>query len=133
MKKLLFYGILGVFLLGLVLVVLDVPPPTPAASTSPPAPSALKTDSETQQKRENLIRKLVEQGVFYKTEVTGTLPKLWIAPGFYALAFEEKQKFVSVVAAYYLAQSPRWNIIVLKDSRTGKPVGQFDQRGLRLE
>lgn len=133
MKKLLLYGILGVFLVGIVLIILDVPPPTPASGAHPPSTRALKTDPETQQKRENLIRKMMEQGIFYKTEITGTLPKLWVAPGFYGLAFDDKQKFVSVVAAYYLAQSPRWNIIVLKDSRTGKRVGQFDERGLRLE
>ncbi len=133
MKKLLLYGILGVFLIGIVLVILDVPAPTPASGAHPPSSTALKADPEIQQKRETLIRKLIQEGVFYKTEITGTLPKLWIAPGFYALTFDDKQKLVSVVAAYYLAKSPRWSIVVLKDSKTGKRIGQFDERGLHLQ
>ena len=133
MKKLLLYGILGVVLLGIALAVVDGTTPTPASGAPPPSTGVLKTDPEIQQKREKFIRKMMEQGIFYKTEITGTLPKLWIAPGFYALAFDNKQMLVSVVAAYYLAKSPRWNIVVLKDSRTGKQVGQFDERGLHLQ
>ena len=88
-----------------------------------------------QEERLAFIQKLIKQGIFQKVEVPGNLPHLWVKPAFYALDFDAKQKFVSVVYAYYITSNPRYNIVVLYDSKTGKEIGQYAEvyGGLKLK
>ena len=57
----------------------------------------------------------------------------WVTPDFYALDFETKQNFLSVVYLWYMKQDRRFNIVVLKDSRTGKQVGTYSAHNPGLE
>ena len=91
--------------------------------------------ADVQDKRRAFIRKLIDRGVFQKVEVPGNLPHLWVKPAFYNLDFDTKAQFVNVVYAYYVTQNPKYDIVVLFDSRTGKEVGKYAETygGLRLK
>ena len=86
-----------------------------------------------QPKRKRFIQKLISQGVFSKVEMPGNLPHLWVRPVFYSLDYETKKQFVNVVWAYYKTENPRWHIVILKDSRTGKRIGSYSRFGLDLD
>lgn len=96
------------------------------------AQSKAKNEAKLQPKRKQFIQKLISQGVFSKVEMPGSLPHLWVKPVFYSLDYETKEQFVNVVYAYYVTENPRWDIIVLKDSRTGKRIGSYSEFGLDL-
>ncbi len=109
----------------------------PAGSQSVTAESstvpAFDTSPEKQAERKQFIEKLIKMGVLYKVEVPAELPHVYVAPSFYALNVDDKQRFINVVYAYYLAQSPRANIVTLYDSKSGKKIGMFTERGLDLD
>ena len=90
---------------------------------------------DKQEDRKTFIEKLIGQGIFQKVDVPGTLPKVWVTPAFYALDFEMKQKFISVVYVYYMKQDSRYHIVILRDSRTGKDVGTYSAHnpGLKMK
>ena len=87
--------------------------------------------ADMQSDRKAFIQKLINKEVFQKVEVPGNLPHLWVKPAFYVLDFDTKSKFVNVVYAYYITQDPKYNIVVLYDSQTGKEVAEFsiEQKG----
>ncbi|MDB5969479.1 MAG: hypothetical protein JWQ90_1929 [Hydrocarboniphaga sp.] len=88
-----------------------------------------------QDDRMAFIQKLVSKGVFQKVEVPGTVPHLWVRPAFYALDFDTKSQFVNVVYAYYVTENPKYDLVVLYDSKTGKKIGTYSKAygGLKLE
>ncbi|MBA2439983.1 MAG: hypothetical protein H0V50_04835, partial [Thermoleophilaceae bacterium] len=43
---------------------------------------------------------LMSEGIFQKIETPGNLPRLWVRPRFYALDFDTKASFVSVLYAF---------------------------------
>jgi hypothetical protein len=90
--------------------------------------------ADMQSDRKAFIQKLINKGVFQKVETPGNLPHLWVKPPFYILDFDTKSKFVNVVYAYYITQDPKYNIVVLYDSQTGKAVGKYAEvyGGLKL-
>jgi hypothetical protein len=81
-----------------------------------------------------LIQALIARNVVEKTGVPAALPRLWVAPGFYELDFETQQKVVGVVYEYYLAQNPRYDMVLVYDGSTGDKVGVYGeiQGGLNL-
>jgi len=81
--------------------------------------------ADVQADRKAFIQKLQKKGVFQKVEVPGNLPHLWVKPVFYTLDFDTKSKFVNVVYAYYITQNPKYNIVVLYDSHSGKEIGKY--------
>ena len=93
----------------------------------------LRKAKRLQPGRKQLIQKLISLGIFSKVEMPGSLPHVWITPTFRRLDFDDKQKFLNVVYAYYLTENRRSNIVVLKDSRTGKRIGTYSQSGLDLD
>ena len=90
--------------------------------------------ADMQSDRKAFIQKLVNNGVFQKVEVPGSLPHLWVKSVFYTLDFDTKSQFVNVVYAYYITQNSKYNIVVLYDSQTGKEVGKYAEvyGGLKL-
>jgi hypothetical protein len=58
---------------------------------------------------------------------------VWVRPRFYLLNFNEKEKFVSVVYAYYFEGHDFGDAVKIVDSLSGKEVGSFDLRGLTLK
>ena len=81
--------------------------------------------ADVQADRKAFIQKLKKKGVFQKVEVPGNLPHLWVKPAFYTLDFDIKSKFVNVVYAYDITQNPKYNIVVLYDSHSGKEIGKY--------
>ena len=97
---------------------------------------AREEQAAKQQERKRLIRNLLNRGIFAKMEQVGGTPHVWVRPAFYELDFDDKQAFISVVAAYYYVDRPEdpIKLVTLKDARTGKRVGSFSQTsGLDLD
>ena len=84
--------------------------------------------------RKAFIQKLIKKGYFEKVEIPGSLPYLWVKPLFYTLDFKMKERFVSVVYAYYITENSKYDIVVLYDNKTGKKIGTFSEEdgGLNL-
>lgn len=99
-------------------------PATPPASVDSNAPVIDKSEAMQKGRRE-LIDKLIAQGVFQKVEIPGNLPRLWVQPAFHELDFDAKQKFTSVVYAYYVDSGDVSASVRLYDSKTGKEIGSF--------
>lgn len=107
--------------------------PVPAQQAAPVA--TIDKSPEKQAARDELIQKLIREGVFQKVEPGSSIPSVWVTPAFYLLDFETKQKFISVVYAYYFDGSDKLASVRLKDSKTGKEVGMYSiaYGGLRME
>lgn len=89
--------------------------------------------SETaQNKRKQFIQQLINDDFIQKIEVPGSLPHVFVKPKFYDLSFGDKQSFISMVLAYYFVIDSKSDILIIKDFRTEKEVGQFSERGLKL-
>ncbi|MCK4326382.1 hypothetical protein KAU86_02390 [bacterium] len=100
-----------------------------------PALAKVDKSADMQEQRKQLIEKLITQGIFAKVEVPGSLPRLWVKPAFYTLDFETKEKFVSVVYAYYFDGSNYGDTVRIFDNMSGKEVGSYSlaDPGLRLK
>lgn len=96
--------------------------------------SKIDKSAEAQKKRKELIERLIGRGLFEKIEVPGSLPRLWVTPAFYALEFDSKESFVSVVYAYYFDGDDLSDSVLIFDSKTGKRVGSYSSvnPGLQL-
>lgn len=106
----------------------SVSKPAPVATAAiAPRPTVDKSPS-MQEGRSKLIRKLINAGVFMKTGVPGSLPRVWVGRGFYALPFDQKQQFVSVVLAYYGG-----DMVSVYDGYTDKTIGRMTADGLTLK
>ncbi|WP_441228075.1 hypothetical protein AB7813_08975 [Tardiphaga sp. 20_F10_N6_6] len=106
-----------------------------APTISPEAKKATVDKSdEMQSNRLKLMEKMRAQGVFQKVEMPGNLPRLWVDSGFHSADFETKQKFVSVVYAYYFNGSNIADSVRIYDGKTGKEIGDYSigNPGLKL-
>ena len=93
----------------------------------------IDSSPEMQAKREQMIEDLKQMRIIQKIDMPGSLPHVWVAPAFYALQYDQKSTFISVVAAYFVAKNPSLDPTVLYDGQTGKKVGLFSVRtGLKL-
>jgi hypothetical protein len=77
-------------------------------------------DPGTRQGRLDLFAELKREGIFYKVDKSGTMPRAWVTPEFMQLPYDNKQAFVSIVAAYYGE-----SFAAVHDSTTGKEVGYY--------
>jgi hypothetical protein len=107
--------------------------PTTTASRS-----TLVTDKSPakQAERKQFIEKIIAQGLIQKVDTTGgSLPKMFVRPSFNNLDLDTKQSFASVVYAYYFDGSNFTDVVVLRDSRTGKDIGNYNPNpgGLKLD
>lgn len=122
------------FLILIIIVVyVSMNPSTPSATQNSSAASKLDESPAKQAERKLFIEKLIKNGILYKVEVPAELPHIYVSSGFYSLNVDDKQSFINVVYAYYLAQNPRANIATLHDSKSGKQIGMFTGRGLDLD
>ena len=87
---------------------------------------------EMQAKRKNAIEKLIRKGVFYKIEIPGSLPRVYVGDLFYMAEIDQKRLFISIVYAYYNTNDPSMDVVGIRDSRTGKEIGTFSEYGLNL-
>lgn len=94
----------------------------------------LDSSPKAQKKRRAIMQKLLDSGIFYKIEGSANSLRVYVDSGFYPLQIDDKQSFVEVVFAYYLAENPSTDWMSLHDSKSGKNVGSFTPHlGLRLE
>jgi DNA-directed RNA polymerase subunit RPC12/RpoP len=92
------------------------------AGNKPKAPFADRSPA-LQAQRKALIEKLIANGVFQKFEKHDNgFAHVWVTPVFMALDFDDKQSFISVVAAYASDEG----YVTVKDSKTNKRIGSFD-------
>lgn len=126
MFKWLVYVVVGVIVLGAISSVMNNAgfPIARQSDVSSAAPSVDKSP-QMQTDRKKLIEELIDSGVFQKVEVPGNLPRLWVRPAFYALEFDRKASFVSVVYAYYFNGANDADSVRIYDSRSGKEVGRY--------
>lgn len=107
--------------------------PEPPAQPSTLEPQVAAPDAALQAERKAFIDKALREGIFYKIEVPAELPHLWVQPRFLNGDYDTKRKLASVVYAYYFAMNPKHDILVIKDSRTGKRIGTYSASGLDLK
>ena len=76
---------------------------------------------------------MIQQNIFDKVEIPGTLPHLWVKPSFYTLNYETKKKFVEVVYAYFITENKVYDMVIIYDNMTGNKIGTFSEYGLSLK
>jgi hypothetical protein len=135
--SLLTWVVAGVFGLIVFNVVLNSGTGTTSLSSSA-AKSAPQVDRSPakQAERKQFIEKLIAQGLIQKVDTAGgNLPKMFVRPAFNALDLDTKQSFASVVYAYHFDGSNISDSVVLRDSRSGKDIGNYNPNlgGLKLE
>lgn len=102
--------------------------------TSKPASSKLLIDKSPakQREREKLIAELEGLGVVGKVDCRRGVADAWVKSGFYALPFDRKKDFTSVVYAYCFNDENA--VVHLKDHFSGKDVGTYGvYTGLEIE
>ena len=106
--------------------------PTRSVAATPPPPKISAADKALQAERKAFIDKCLREGIFYKIEVPADLPHLRVPPLFFNSDFDTKKKLAAAVFAYYLIENPKHDLLILKDSRTGKRIGSYSANGLDL-
>lgn len=87
-----------------------------------------------QQQRLDFINKLAQHQIITAVRPSGpTTARAVTGPRFQSLPFDDKQRFLAVVASYFAAENPRRNFLVIIDGRTNKKIGTFDRTGLDLD
>jgi hypothetical protein len=117
---------------GVTAIVIGTMPKGPAHYPVAKSVATVDKSAGMQAQRKKLIEKLMAHGIFLKTGVPGSLPRVWVGLPFYGLPFDEKQQFVSVVYAYYLDGSSEYDLLVVYDGYTNKKIGTFTLAGLSL-
>lgn len=123
----------GLMLLGAVLpdddkVKPSANPGTPGQPAPAPQPAANQPtpDPKLQAERWAFVGKCInEHRIFSKVECPGRVARVTVTPKFYALTFDQKQQFVSVVAAYYHGEDQSVDTVRLIDQFNGKTTGSF--------
>jgi hypothetical protein len=111
-------------------------PASTAEETEPVAKREVASEAR-QERRQKVIRELIDRGIFKSVEY-GERPTVYVTDAFRALDFDDKQSFVTVVAAYafklpdkgYLAEG---ELVFIIDSKTGSGVGVLGRLGLLLD
>jgi hypothetical protein len=97
------------------------------------AQSAVERSPAKQQQREAFIRKMIDRGIFTRTEDRGGgLVRAWTGPVFDGLDVQAKEDFAGVVYAYYFDGSSPSASVILHDGRTGKKIGSMTRYGLSM-
>ena len=111
----------------------------PASPGSPAraAPARIPTVDKSpaaQQKRAELIKRLIAERVFYKVDQPAKAPRVHVAPLFFTLDFDTKQSFISVVYAYHYDGADKFDFVWVLNGQTNKPIGTFNlASGLQLD
>lgn len=107
------------------------PAPTMAAAQVAALPTIDKSEA-MQADRLALLKRLVNEGVFTKFEIPGTLVRAFVGPRFYTLSIDDKQRFASVVYAYSYDGSNPTDLVRLFDGMSGKEVGKYPSANGKL-
>jgi hypothetical protein len=96
---------------------------------------AAAQDDGNQAARKKYIEDAISQGIFKKVVVPGDLPHVWVTPLFQSADFDLKQNLITLVYQYYrLGELRNLELVVVKDSKTGKRIGKYSPRtGLDMD
>jgi hypothetical protein len=110
------------------------PPPTPSRAPSAQWQKLQAEPAATAKGREALIQKLLNADVFNQVDYRTLGATIQVGPAFYLASFDDKQKFVNVVATAAWKRSESATLVTLVDYRTNKTVGTYSlSTGLSLE
>jgi len=99
---------------------------TSARESAPKLDRLIPGGQKLQRGRQQLIQKLIKQGVFTKTSRPGSILRVYTGRAWPTLPIDDKQQFVSVVYAYEFAgkrPDPYMDIVEVWDGFTGKKLG----------
>ena len=102
---------------------------TPTPRVAPPAGQALVIDksAKAQSERKAVIDGLLAQGFVRRIDSgRGGSLSMSLRPAFYAMDDEARRKYIDVVYAYYFDGSSVNDTVILRDSRHGNEVGQYN-------
>jgi len=89
--------------------------------------------TNAQNERMKIMQRYINDGYVLKYEVPAKYPHIYVTPKFTNLDIDTKKSVASVVMGYYYSKNEKADILVFKDSRTGKDIGQYNQYGLKLK
>lgn len=81
--------------------------------------------ADIQRERKALISDLIKANALYKLEKPARYCHAWVGPRFDSMPFDQKDAIINVVYAYCVTADASANIVVLKDYRTGKEIGNY--------
>ena len=94
----------------------------------------VNVNADAQSDRKKFIDQLISQGIFKKVDVVDNVPYAWATPVFKSLDFQTKTNCLSVVYGYYITENPDYDVLVIVDSTTGSPLGEYKKTGgLKLQ
>jgi hypothetical protein len=110
---------------------------TPVPRIPPPPGQALLIDKSAgaQSERKIWIDDMLAKGLVRRIDTgRGGSLSMSLRPTFYALDDETRRKYIDVVYAYYFDGSSVNDTVILRDSRHGNEVGQYNpySGGLRI-
>jgi len=123
---------LVLIILAIVVGVLLIPFFTnPPAGNRPSAPAVQQIDKSAKMEagRDQFIQKAMRLGLIRKVGC----PSVWVTPTFMAIDFDAKAALANVVYAYCFTSVELGNVIRLRSSVSGKDVGTYSSRGLRMD
>jgi hypothetical protein len=137
-------GFVGLFALVYLIALLTKPKDEVTSQLSPSfqEKSSQSTDTQwrenesKQVKRQEMIQKLLNRGVFRKVEYWESGATVIVDSNFYVLDFDTKSSFVNVVYAYITTKThtdPDFTGVILKDALSGKEVGSCGINGLEMK
>jgi hypothetical protein len=95
-------------------------------------------EKQTEQKqvvRKKFIEDAIKYEVIQKITTPGDYPHVWVKQAFYQMDFDMKQNLAAVVYDYYkMGGNSQLSLVIFKDSRTGKSIGNYSPKlGLDLD
>jgi len=107
-------------------------------STPDAALERVSEDPGKQAQRGQFINQMIGEGIFRKVDYTRSGATAWVDSGFYALTFEQKRDFCSVIYAYVSRNGEDQTAgVILKDALSGNTVGDYGQQwtgvGLKMK
>ena len=101
---------------------------------TPPAPKpAVAADCSTQADREQFVTGMIDRGYWASVQYTSGVAQLKVMPFFtISLKFDEKQEYVSVVAATSQCNGGEF-FVHLIDATTDNKIGFYSKTGLVLD
>lgn len=108
----------------------DKSPTKPAEESRLPKISA---DCSKQAERETLIKNMINDGYFEKTERPGSSLRVWAMPAFIdGATFSQKESIMSLFSAYDVCAGGDGRVRIF-DAMTGESIGSFSEYGLDMD
>ncbi len=93
------------------------------------APMTPRCDAK---KADDLLQKLIDEGVFYKVE-GGEIPNIYVSPLWYGRTIDDKKTFDNVAQCSFTRGLSDPIFAIYKDAQTGKNVATSNLLGFEME